>query len=95
MKRHRTLIPLSHDHHHALAAALRDAGVKVTLGSDDPPYFACSIGSEYALARERMGFDEEQLRVVTRLAVAASFAEDAVKEALSARLDFHEGRDSV
>jgi hypothetical protein len=27
--------------------------------------------------------------------VEASFAEDAVKEALSARLDFHEGRDSV
>jgi adenosine deaminase len=75
--------------------ALRDAGVKVTLGSDDPPYFACSIGSEYALARERMGFDEEQLRVVTRLAVVASFAEDAVKEALSAKLDFHETRDSV
>jgi adenosine deaminase len=75
--------------------ALRDAGVKVTLGSDDPPYFACSIGSEYALARERMGFDEEQLRVVTRLAVEASFAEDAVKEALSARLDFPGGRDSV
>jgi adenosine deaminase len=75
--------------------ALRDAGVKVTLGSDDPPYFACSIGSEYALARERMGFDEEQLRVVTRLAVEASFAEDAVKEALSAEFDFHENRDSV
>jgi len=75
--------------------ALRDAGVRVTLGSDDPPYFACSIGSQYALARERMGFDEEQLRVMTRLAVEASFAEDAVKEALSARLDFPGGRDSV
>ena len=77
------------------AGALRDAGVRVTLGSDDPPYFACSIGSQYALARERMGFDEEQLRVVTRFAVEASFAEDAVKEALSARLDFPGGRNSV
>jgi adenosine deaminase len=75
--------------------ALRDAGVRVTLGSDDPPYFACSIGSQYALARERMGFDEEQLRVMTRLAVEASFAEDAVKEALSARLDFPGSRDNV
>ena len=86
------LFPSYEDHP---LGALREAGVKVTLGSDDPPYFACSIGSEYALARERMGFDEEQLRVMTRLAVAASFAEDAVKEALSAKLDFHEGRDSV
>jgi adenosine deaminase len=86
------LYPSYEDHP---AGALRDAGVRVTLGSDDPPYFACSIGSQYALARERMGFDEEQLRVVTRLAVESSFAEDAVKEALSAKLDFPGGRDSV
>ena len=29
---------------------LADAGVKVTLGSDDPPYFGASIGGEYAIA---------------------------------------------
>jgi adenosine deaminase len=85
------LFPSYEDHP---IGALRDAGVRVTLGSDDPPYFGCSIGSEYALARERLGFDEEQLRVMTRLAVEASFAEDAVKEALSARLDLPEFRDS-
>jgi adenosine deaminase len=85
------LFPSYEDHP---IGALRDAGVRVTLGSDDPPYFGCSIGSEYALARERMGFDEEQLRVMTRLAVEAGFAEDAVKEAVSARLDFPDGRDS-
>ena len=39
--------------------ALHDAGVKLTLGSDDPPYFGCSIGGEYAVARERLGFEEE------------------------------------
>ena len=75
--------------------ALREAGVRVTLGSDDPPYFGCSIGSEYAVAQQRLGIDEEQLKDVTRIAVEASFAEDAVKEALSARLDFPGGRDSV
>jgi adenosine deaminase len=85
------LFPTYEDHP---IGALRDAGVRVTLGSDDPPYFGCSIGSEYSLAHERLGFDEEQLRVVTRLAVKASFAEDAVKEALSARLDFDDGRAS-
>jgi adenosine deaminase len=68
--------------------ALREAGVRVTLGSDDPPYFGCSIGREYAVAREHHGFEEEQLVEVTRLAVEAGFAEDAVKEGLRARLDF-------
>ena len=85
------LFPSYEDHP---LGALRDAGVRVTLGSDDPPYFGCSIGSEYAVAHQRIGFEEEQLRAMTRLAVEASFAEDAVKEALSARLDLPEFRDS-
>jgi adenosine deaminase len=71
--------------------ALQEAGVRVTLGSDDPPYFGCSIGSEYAVAHQRIGLEEEQLIEVTRTAVGASFAEDAVKDALFARLDFPEG----
>ena len=74
--------------------ALREAGVRVTLASDDPPYFGCSIGSEYAVAQQRLGIDEEQLRDVTRIAVEASFAEDAVKEDLHARLDFPGNRGS-
>jgi adenosine deaminase len=85
------LFPSYEDHP---LGALREAGVRVTLGSDDPPYFGCSIGSEYAVAHERIGFEEGQLRAMTRLAVEASFAEDAVKEALSARLDLPEFRDS-
>jgi len=72
--------------------ALREAGVRVTLGSDDPPYFGCSIGAEYAVARERHGFEEGQLMEVTRLGVEAGFAEDAVKDDLLAKLDFPGGR---
>jgi adenosine deaminase len=71
--------------------ALREAGVRVTLGSDDPPYFGCSIASEYAVARDYHGFEEEELVKVTRLAVEAGFAEDAVKEGLHAKLDFPGG----
>jgi adenosine deaminase len=86
------LFPSYEDHP---LGALRDAGVRVTLGSDDPPYFGCSIGSEYAVARQRQGFDEEQLRDMTRIAVEASFAEDAVKDDLRARLDFPADRGTV
>ena len=48
--------------------ALFEAGVKLTLGSDDPPYFGASIGGEYAVARERLGFEEGELRAITRTA---------------------------
>jgi adenosine deaminase len=59
--------------------ALRAAGVPVTLGSDDPPYWHASIGGEYRLANERMGFDEAALREVTRTALRAAFVEEDVR----------------
>jgi adenosine deaminase len=67
--------------------ALREAGVRITLGSDDPPYFGCSIGSEYAVARERLGVDEVELIEITRTALEGAFAEDAVKRDLLAQTD--------
>jgi adenosine deaminase len=51
----------------------------VTLGSDDPPYWDASIGGEYAVAAERMGFDEEALREVTKTALRAAFVEEEVR----------------
>jgi adenosine deaminase len=66
--------------------ALFEAGVKVTLGSDDPPYFGASIGGEYAVARERLGFGEGELQTITRTAIEASFADDAVRGTLLNRL---------
>ncbi len=65
---------------------LHEAGVKLTLGSDDPPYFGATIGGEYAVARERFGFEEGELLSITRTAVQGSFAEDAVKRSLLNRI---------
>ena len=67
-------------------ARLHEAGVKLTLGSDDPPYFGATIGGEYAVARERFGLEEGELRVITRTAVQGSFADDAVKRTLLNRI---------
>jgi len=66
--------------------ALRDAGVAVTLGSDDPPYFGASIGGEYAVAAQHFGLDKAALLAVTRTAVGASFADPGLREKLLDRL---------
>ncbi len=62
--------------------ALRAAGVRVTLGSDDPPWFGASIGGEYAICAERLGFGDEALRELTRTALEAAFCEEKLKENL-------------
>jgi adenosine deaminase len=61
---------------------LREAGVQVTLGSDDPPYFGASIGGEYAVCAERYGWDDDDLREVTRTALKAAFCEETLKPEL-------------
>ena len=65
---------------------LRDAGVRVTLGSDDPPYWQASIGGEYAIARREWGLDDAALRAITRTAIEAAFVPDELRSALLARI---------
>jgi adenosine deaminase len=61
---------------------LRAAGVRVTLGSDDPPYFGTSIGHEYELCRTHFGFSDDDLRSITRTAIEAAFCGKALKQRL-------------
>jgi adenosine deaminase len=65
---------------------LRAAGVKVTLGSDDPPYFGASIGGEYRVCRERFGYDDDDLRDITRTAIEAAFCDEGLKASLIRRV---------
>ena len=66
--------------------ALRAAGVRLTLGSDDPPYFGASLAGEYAVARDEFGLDDEQLRALTRTALEAAFLQEDVRARLLDRL---------
>jgi len=67
-------------------AALREAGVAVTLGSDDPPYFGATIGGEYRVAAEHFGLDDAALLDVTRTALIASFGDPPLRDRLLERL---------
>jgi adenosine deaminase len=61
---------------------LANAGVRLTLGSDDPPYFGASIGGEYEIAQARLGFDEDGLKAITATAIDAAFCDDGLKAEL-------------
>jgi adenosine deaminase len=65
---------------------LRAAGVKVTLGSDDPPYFGATIEGEYEVCAERMGFSGDDLRGVTATAIDAAFCDDDLRTELRGRI---------
>ncbi len=65
--------------------ALRAAGVRVTLGSDDPPYWQATIGGEYEVARREWGLTDTELRAITRTAIEAAFIDEGTRTSLLAR----------
>ncbi|HJQ60665.1 MAG TPA: adenosine deaminase family protein, partial [Vineibacter sp.] len=69
---------------------LIDAGCKVTLNSDDPPYFDTTLGREYAGAAQRFGLTPRDLLNITRTAIEAAFADDATRGRVLARVAAYE-----
>jgi len=69
--------------------AFRDAGVRITVNSDDPPMFGTSLNREYEIAADLLGLDRAGVADLARTAVRASFAEDHVKTRILAEIDEH------
>jgi len=66
---------------------LVEAGVAVTLNSDDPPFFHTTIGAEYDAAARLEAIDDRMLRRFTRNALDAAFVDAGTRSALIARLE--------
>jgi len=64
-----------------------DAGLMVTLNSDDPAFFGSSIENEYRLAHTVQGFDREELKRLAANSFRASFLPEMVKQRWLAQLD--------
>jgi aminodeoxyfutalosine deaminase len=56
-----------------------DAGLMVTLNSDDPAFFGSDVANEYLLAHTEQGFTREELRQLAANSIRASFLPDGVK----------------
>lgn len=67
-------------------AKLREAGVPVTLSTDDPPYFHTDLAREYASLAQAFGWTEADFGAINRTAARAAFCDDATRAAILARL---------
>jgi len=66
---------------------LLDAGVPVTLATDDPGMFHTDMNSEYLLVHEHFGLSRGDLAELSRAGVRAAFCDDARKAELLAEID--------
>ena len=63
-----------------------DAGLLVTLNSDDPAFFGSDVANEYLLAHTEQGFTREELRQLAANSIRASFLPEAEKAPLLSRI---------
>jgi aminodeoxyfutalosine deaminase len=65
----------------------RDAGVSISVNSDDPPMFGTTLNREYGIAAELLDLDEGGVADLARSAVRSSFAPDDVKKRVLGEID--------
>ncbi|WP_183095009.1 adenosine deaminase [Nocardioides stalactiti] len=64
-----------------------EAGVIVTINSDDPPMFGTTLNKEYEIAADLLDLDESGVADLARAAVNASWAPDEVKTRILGEID--------
>jgi adenosine deaminase len=70
--------------------ALVEAGVVVTINSDDPPMFATNLNKEYVVAASLLGLDRHGVAEIARAGARASFLPDERKALLIFEIDAYE-----
>lgn len=66
---------------------LRAEGVKVTVSTDDPPFFHTTMCREYDMLAETFGWDEARFAEVNRTAAEAAFCDQATRARILKRLE--------
>jgi len=67
--------------------ALIDAGLLITVNSDDPSYFGGYVHDNYLALQEHLGLDHDHLRTLARNSFTASFLPEDRRQALLAEVD--------
>lgn len=68
-------------------AQLRAAGVRVTVSTDDPPFFHTDMTREYAALERSLGWGAEDFRALNRVAMEAAFCDAATRTRLLQELE--------
>lgn len=66
---------------------MRDAGVKVTVSTDDPPFFHTTMTAEFAYVADTFGWGEDDLKALNQTALEAAFCDDATRTKIVKRLE--------
>lgn len=68
-------------------AAMRDAGLKVTVSTDDPPFFHTTMTNEFNMLNKTFGWDTADFDALNQTALAAAYCDDATRMKIAKKLE--------
>jgi adenosine deaminase len=64
---------------------LVDAGIRVSINTDDPTMFNTTLANEYSLLESELGFSREEIRSLIEQGMESSWLDSSEKESMMAR----------
>ena len=77
---------LFQDFHSHPFPKLLEAGIKVSLNSDDPPFMNTNLAKEYALTQQAYNYSDQEMTSITAMAIECAFVDQETKKELQAKL---------
>nr|MCW1952464.1 adenosine deaminase family protein [Octadecabacter sp.] len=66
---------------------LRDAGVKVTVSTDDPPFFGTTMTDEFDMPAQTFDWGEDDFNALNQTALDAAFCDADTRASIAKRLE--------
>ena len=80
------LFGLFPDFEHHPFPRLLEAGLSLSINSDDPPFISTTLGEEYKRVQTAYSLSDEAMTSITAMAIEAAFADESTKAILRAKL---------
>jgi adenosine deaminase len=61
---------------------LYDAGIKVSISSDDPPFMSTTLAQEYQRVQESYQYSDKTMNEITKMAIEAAFVDEKTRKEL-------------
>ncbi len=64
---------------------LLEAGISMSINSDDPPFLGTTVAKEYARVQKAYGYSDTQMRDITLMALNSAFVDETTRAKLRSR----------
>lgn len=63
-----------------------DAGIKISINSDDPPFMSTNLAKEYQRVQESYQYSDTEMNKITTMAIESAFVDELTKQELLAKI---------